>query len=137
MSGRHKISQRRRRTKLLLNSAFFWNFLFQQIRSGQNLPALCQTLDLSYNAITRKINSTSTLRRRYLKARSAQLSRIQKKWIGVEQEILEEHFEAGKSAAEFRRWQEALEDPKPGNQQDEPGAPFRDLRERMGMTEMG
>ena len=137
MSGRHKISQRRRRTKLLLNSAFFWNFLFQQIRSGQNLPALCQTLDLSYNAVTRKINSTPTLRRRFTKARSAQLSQIWKKWTRVEKEILEDHFDAGKSAVELQKWQEALEDPKPGNQQDEPGEPFRDLRERMGMTEMG
>ena len=46
-------------------------------------------------------------------------------------------MDAGKSAVEFRKWQEVLEDPKPGNQQDEPGAPFRDLRERMGMTETG
>ena len=98
MSGRHKISQRRRRTKLLLNSPRFWNFLFQQIRSGQNLPALCQTLDLSYNAVTRKINSTPTLRRRFTKARSMQHSRIRNKWIKVEQKILEEHFDAGRSA---------------------------------------
>ena len=125
MSGRHKISQRRRRTKLLLNSAFFWNFLFQQIRSGQNLPALCQTLDASYNAVTRKINSTPTLQRRYTKARSMQHSRIRNKWAKVEQLILEDHFDAGKSAAEFRRWQEALEDLKPGNQQDTPKTRFR------------
>ena len=67
----------------------------------------------------------------------SRLSRIQKKWIGVEQQILEEHFDSGKSALEFRKWQEALEDPKPGNQQDGPEAPFRDLRERMGMIETG
>ena len=115
MSGRHKISQRRRRTKLLLNSAFFWNFLFQQIRSGQNLPALCQTLDLTYNAVTRKINSTPTLRRRFTKARSMQHSRIRNKWIKVEQKILEEHFDAGKSTVKFRKWLEAMEDPKPEN----------------------
>ena len=116
MSGRHIIAQRRRRTKLLLNSAFFWNFLFQQIRSGQNLPALCQTLDLSYNAITRKINSTPTLRRRFTKARSVQHARIRKKWTRIEQQILEDHMDAGKSALEFRKWMEALEDPKPENQ---------------------
>ena len=60
---------------------------------------------------------------------------IRIKWTKVEQLILEEHLDEGKSAVEFRKWQESLEDPKPGNQQDEPGAPFRDLRERMGMTE--
>ena len=113
MSGRHKISQRRRRTKLLLNSPKFWNFLFQQIRSGQNLPALCQTLDLSYNAVTRKINSTPTLQRRYTKARSMQHSRIRNKWTRIEQLILEEYFDAGKSAVEFRKWLEALENPNP------------------------
>ena len=67
----------------------------------------------------------------------SRLSRIQKKWIGVEQQILEEHFDSGKSALEFRKWLEALEDPEPGNQQDEPGDPETDLRERMGMTETG
>ncbi len=65
----------------------------------------------------------------------SRLSRIQKKWIGVEQQILEEHFDSGKSALEFRKWLEALEDPEPGNQQDGPEDPFRDLRERMSMTE--
>ena len=137
MSGRHKISQRRRRTKLLLNSPKFWNFLFQQIRSGQNLPALCQTLDLSYNAVTRKINSTPTLRRRFTKARSMQHSRIQEKWTTVEQEILEEHFDAGKSAVEFLKWLDAMEDPKTENQQDGSEDPFQDLEVRMGMTETG
>ena len=128
MSGRHIIAQRRRRTKLLLNSAFFWNFLFQQIRSGQNLPALCQTLDLSYNAVTRKINSTPTLQRRYTKARSMQHSRIRNKWTRIEQQILEDYFDAGKSTVEFRKWQEAL-DPKPENQKDGSEGPVQDLRE--------
>ena len=51
--------------------------------------------------------------------------------------ILEEHLDEGKSAVEFRKWQESLEDPKPGNQQDEPVGPFRDLQERMEMIETG
>ena len=62
---------------------------------------------------------------------------IRIKWTKVEQLILEEHLDEGKSAVEFRKWQESLEDPKPGNQQDEPVAPFRDLRERMEMIETG
>ena len=135
MSGRHKISQRRRRTKLLLNSPRFWNFLFQQIRSGQNLPALCQTLDLSYNAVTRKINSTPTLRQRFTKARSMQHSRIRNKWTKVEQLILEEHLDAGKSAVEFRKWLEALYDYKTGDLKDGSEDLFQDLRELMGMIE--
>ena len=51
--------------------------------------------------------------------------------------ILEEHLDEGKSAVEFRKWQESLEDSKPGNQHDEPVATFRDLRERMEMIETG
>ena len=62
---------------------------------------------------------------------------IRIKWTKVEQLILEEHLDEGKSAVEFRKWQESLEDPKPGNQQDEPVATFRDLRERMEMIETG
>ena len=66
-----------------------------------------------------------------------QHSRIRNKCIRIEQQILEDYFDAGKSAAEFRRWQEALEDPKPGKQQDGSENPFQDLENRMGMIEMG
>ena len=45
--------------------------------------------------------------------RSAQLSRIREKRTRVEEQILEEHFDSGKSAVELRKWQEALEGPKP------------------------
>ena len=67
----------------------------------------------------------------------SRLSRIQKKWIGVEQQILEEHFDSGKSALEFRKWLEALEDPKPGNQQDGPETELLDLREWIEMFQTG
>jgi len=40
-----------------------------------------------------------------------QHSWIQEKWTRVEQKILEEHLDAGKSAVEFRKWLEAMEDP--------------------------
>ena len=62
---------------------------------------------------------------------------IRIKWTKVKQLILEEHLDEGKSAVEFRKWQESLQDPKSGNQQDEPVATFRDLRERMEMIETG
>jgi len=63
-----------------------------------------------------------------------QHSRIQEKWTTVEQLILEEYFDAGKSAVEFWRWQETFES-KPGNHRDGSENPFQDLEVRMGMTE--
>ena len=42
-----------------------------------------------------------------------------------ESEYLKEHFVEGKSAVEFRKCLEALEDLKPGNQQDAPKIRFR------------
>ena len=66
-----------------------------------------------------------------------QHSRIQEKWIRVEQKILEDHLDAGKSAVEFRKWQEALEDPKTENLQNGAEGPFQDLEDRMGMSETG
>ena len=49
--------------------------------------------------------------------------------------ILKDHLDAGKSAVEFWKWQEALEDPKPGKQKDGSEDPFQDLEVRMGMVE--
>ena len=54
-----------------------------------------------------------------------QHSRIQEKWSRVEKKILKDHLDAGKSAVEFRKWQEALEDPKPGKQKDGSEDPFQ------------
>ena len=65
-----------------------------------------------------------------------QHSRIQEKWSRVEKKILKDHLDAGKSAVKFRKWQEALEDPKPGKQKDGSEDPFQDLENRMGMVEM-
>ena len=56
-----------------------------------------------------------------------QHSRIRNKWTRVEQEILEDHMDAGKSALKLRKWQEALEEPKPGNHRDGAEDPFQDL----------
>jgi len=64
-----------------------------------------------------------------------QHSRIQEKWTTVEQLILEEYFDVGKSAVEFQKWQEALEDPKPGKQKDGSEDLFQDFEVRMGMIE--
>ena len=44
-----------------------------------------------------------------------------------EQLILRVYLDAGKSAVEFRKWQEALEDPKPEKQKDGSEGPFQDL----------
>jgi len=64
-----------------------------------------------------------------------QHSRIRNKWTTVEQEILEEYFDVGKSAVEFRKWLEAMEDPKPGKQKDGSEDLFQDFEVRMGMIE--
>ena len=66
-----------------------------------------------------------------------QHARIRNKWTRVEQLILEEHLDAGKSALEFWNSQEALEDPKPGNQQDGSETELLDLREWIEMFETG
>ena len=55
----------------------------------------------------------------------------------VEQKILEDYFDAGKSAIDFRKWQEALEDPKTGKQLDGPEDPFQDLKNLMEKIELG
>ena len=89
------ISQRRERERLLLGHPQFWNFVFQSIRSGQNLPALCNVLKLSYNGVMRRINSSSRLRKRYARARTTQLSGIQTKWEHREAKIMRDHFEIG------------------------------------------
>ena len=96
--------------------------------SGVRIPLPPPTL---FSEPSRKINSTPTLRRRFTKARSMQHARIRKKWAKVEQLILEDHMDARKSAAEFRRWMEALEDPKPGKQRDRAEDPFQDLEVRL------
>jgi len=64
-----------------------------------------------------------------------QHSRIQEKWSRVEKKILKDHLDAGKSALEFRKWLEAMEDPKTENQQDGSEDPFLDLEDRMGIIE--
>ena len=92
---------------------------------------------LAYNSVSRKINSTPTLRRRFTKAQSMQHSRIRNKCIRIEQQILEDYFDAGKSALEFLNSQEALEDPKPGNQQDGSETELLDLQEWIEMFETG
>ena len=44
-------------------------------------------------------------------------------------------MDAGKSALEFRKWQEALEDPKPENQKDGFEDLFQNLKDRMEIIE--
>jgi len=54
-----------------------------------------------------------------------QHSRIQEKWSRVEKKILKDHLDAGKSAIEFRKWLEAMEDPKPKINRMDPKTRFR------------
>ena len=66
-----------------------------------------------------------------------QHSRIQEKWTRVEKKILKDHLDAGKSVVDFRKWQEALEDPKTENQQVGSETELLDLRERIELLETG
>jgi len=54
-----------------------------------------------------------------------QHSRIRNKWTRIEQQILEDYFDAGKKVLEFWNSQEALEDPKPENKGIGPKIHFR------------
>jgi len=46
-------------------------------------------------------------------------------------------LDAGKSVVDFRKWQEALEDPKTENQQVGSETELLDLRERIELLETG
>ena len=104
MTVRKIIAKNRRRTKLILNTRKFWNFLFLQIRSGQNLPGICKVLNVSYNATIKQINSSISLRKRYEKAKSKQDKRIKHKWSVIESTILSDHREAEKTLIRFHNW---------------------------------
>ena len=130
MSGRHIIAQRRRLTKILFDSPKFWNFLFQQVRSGQNLPGLTKVLNISYNAVTRRINTSVRLRKRYEKARQMQLARIGQNWVQTEEEIMLDIQEAGAALRAFKEWM-ASQDPREESSEEEEDDRFQDLRERM------
>ena len=127
--SRPKIAKQRRRELLLLDHKHFWNFLFQQVRSGQNLPGLTKVLNISYNAVTRRINTSVRLRKRYEKARQMQLARIGQNWVQTEEEIMLDIQEAGAALRAFKEWM-ASQDPREESSEEEDDR-FQDLRERM------
>ena len=130
MSGRPVIRINRQREQILLNHSQFWNFVFKSIRAGQNLPGLTKVLNISYNAVTRRINTSVRLRKRYEKARQMQLARIGQNWVQTEEEIMLDIQEAGAALRAFKEWM-ASQDPREESSEEEEDDRFQDLRERM------
>ena len=72
MSGRPKQRSRKSRVRRLINSEQFWDFIFDLIRSGQNLPAISKAVDVPYRTLWVWINESDENRQRYDGARKEQ-----------------------------------------------------------------
>ena len=72
MSGRPKQRSRKYRVRRLINSEQFWVFIFDLIRSGQNLPAISKAVDVPYRTLWGWINESDENRQRYDGARKEQ-----------------------------------------------------------------
>ena len=72
MSGRPKQRSRKYRVRRLINSEQFWVFIFDLIRSGQNLPAISKAVDVPYRTLWGWINESEENRSRYDDAREVQ-----------------------------------------------------------------
>ena len=92
-----KISARKRREKLMLSHPMFWNFVFRSIRQGQNLPGISKVMDVGYNAIMGRINTSDSLRKRYHKAKFRQEDSLENKWFDIETEIMAEIRQSNKN----------------------------------------
>ena len=104
MPSRPVTRKNRLREQLLLNHPQFWSFVFKSIRAGQNLPGLCKVLGVSYNTTMARIRASRPLRGRYLKAKTTQVTGLEKKWLTAKNNILEEIREGKKSLTDFRKW---------------------------------
>lgn len=90
------------------------------------MPGLCQVLGVSYNVTMNRIRASRPLRGRYLKAKTNQVTGLEKKWLTAKTKILKEIREGEQSLADFRKWVDENEEEKP-----EPKDPFWDLRGRV------
>ena len=72
MSGRPKQRSRKYRVRRLINSEQFWVFIFDLIRSGQNLPAISKAVDVPYRTLWGWINESDENRQQYDGARKEQ-----------------------------------------------------------------
>ena len=80
MSGRPKQRSRKYRVRRLINSEQFWVFIFDLIRSGQNLPAISKAVDVPYRTLWGWINESDENRQRYDGARKEQDVLIRQKF---------------------------------------------------------
>ena len=80
MSGRPKQRSRKYRVRRLINSEQFWDFIFDLIRSGQNLPAISKAVDVPYRTLWGWINESDENRQRYDGARKEQIVLIRQKF---------------------------------------------------------
>ena len=123
MPSRPVIRANRRREQILLSHPQFWSFVFKSIRAGQNMPGLCKVLGVSYHATMARIRASKPLMGRFLKAKTTQLTGIEKKWRITKNRILSDIREGEQSLANFQRWVDENEEEEP-----EPKDPFWDLR---------
>ena len=72
MSGRPKQRSRKYRVRRLINSEQFWDFIFDLICSGQNLPAISKAVDVPYRTLWGWINESDENRQQYDGARKEQ-----------------------------------------------------------------
>ena len=79
MSGRPKQRSRKYRVRRLINSEQFWVFIFDLIRSGQNLPAISKAVDVPYRTLWGWISESEEKRKWYDEAREEQGERIRVK----------------------------------------------------------
>ena len=79
MSGRPKQRSRKYRVRRLINSEQFWVFIFDLIRSGQNLPAISKAVDVPYRTLWDWLNESEENWYRYDEARGEQYEMIRAK----------------------------------------------------------
>ena len=84
MSERPRKQSRKYRAKRLINSEQFWVFIFDLIRSGQNLPAISKAVDVPYRTLWGWINESDENRQRYDGARKEQDEMIRLKILDYE-----------------------------------------------------
>ena len=84
MSERPRKRSRKYRAKRLINSEQFWVFIFDLLRSGQNLPAISKAVDVPYRTLWGWINESDENRQRYDGARKEQDEMIRLKTLDYE-----------------------------------------------------
>jgi hypothetical protein len=106
MAGNPQKKAKREKADKLFATSDFWEMIFDEISTGQNLPGLAHAANLPYRWIIDKINSSPELRANYDKAKNAQgisqAERISELAAKVESGEIEPN--AGRVAIDARKW---------------------------------